>query len=308
MTDLAFFQGSVVTIGNFDGVHRGHREILAETVAQAREKDLRAVALTFRPHPQVVLRPQTAPSLLLTYDEKREALLAAGLDEVVDQSFDRSLAATPPERFFQDIVVGVHGAKALVVGYDFSFGRAREGHLQVLAELCRAAGARLTVVPPQHVAEQLVSSSAIRASLGRGQIAEARSALGRPFFYRGTVVTGDQRGRQLGFPTANVILGSGGAGEKLLLPFGVYATRLSVDGQEYSAVSNLGVRPSFTSDSNPVPVILETHLLDQSLDLYGRSVEVGFIDRIREERRFPSLEALQAQITKDLACARQMLG
>ncbi len=299
-------QGSVVTIGNFDGVHLGHQQIIQECIRQARSRGLVALAFTFCPHPQSVLRPERAPPLLLDYSEKKEILLSLGLDDVVEQRFDAEFAATPPEEFFRSILRRSLQASSIVVGYDFSFGRARSGHLQVLENLCASEGVTLTVVPPQRVSSEIVSSSVIRTHLGQGRVADACLGMGRPFFYRGFVQPGDRRGRTMGFPTANLALESPG---KLTLPFGVYATRLTADGLERAAaVTNIGVRPTFHSGGDhPAPVLVETHVLEGAPDLYGREVKVEFIDRIRSEQKFSSFAELQSQIAADVARARQIL-
>jgi riboflavin kinase/FMN adenylyltransferase len=301
-------QGSVVTIGNFDGVHLGHQQIIQECIRQARSRGLQALAFTFRPHPQSVLRPDRAPSLLLEYDEKRDALLALGLDEVVEQGFDASFAQATPEEFFRSVLRGRLDARAIVVGYDFSFGRGRTGHLQILESLCASDGVMLTVVPPQRVGAEVVSSSLVRTYLDSGRLAEATAGMGRPFFYRGVVRQGDQRGRVMGFPTANLSL-QPGAGRKLVLPFGVYATRLTSDGLErVAAVTNVGVRPTFAkADCGSPSVLVETHVLEGMHELYGGEVFVEFLARIRGEQTFSSIAELQAQIAADIARARQIL-
>jgi len=308
MSSGAKFQGSVVTIGNFDGVHLGHQQILQECIRQARSRGLRALAFTFRPHPQSVLRPDRAPSLLLEYDEKREVLLSHGIDEVVEQGFDASFAQTTAEEFFRVVLRERLDARAIVVGYDFSFGRGRTGHLQILESLCASDGVTLTVVPPQRVGAEVVSSSVIRTHLDLGRISEATSGMGRPFFYRGRVRQGDQRGRAMGFPTANLAI-EPGSGRKLVLPFGVYATRLTTHGLErVAAVTNVGVRPTFArADGGSSSVLVETHVLDGVHELYGREVRVEFVSRIRGEQRFSSMAELQAQIAADISRARQIL-
>ena len=301
-------KSSVVTIGNFDGVHLGHQKILALTIDQAGQSDARSVAFTFRPHPQSVLRPDRAPALLLSYDEKRELLLSFGMDEVIEQSFSQQFAGTTPEIFFEQVLLGALSARALVVGYDFTFGRERTGHLQVLERLCAGAGIEFTVVPPHRVDSEVVSSSVIRQALASGRVDEAALGLGRPFFYRGPVLRGDQRGRELGFPTANLLLDSSPAG-KLVLPYGVYATRLVHEQQAYAAVTNVGVRPTFQSSlSAELSVLVETHVLDQSLDLYGKMVRVEFVRKIRDEQKFQSGQELQVAIKSDISRARQILG
>jgi len=304
------FQGSVVTIGNFDGVHLGHQRILAITLEQSRELGAKAVAFTFRPHPQSVLRPDRAPALLLEYDEKRAVLESLGIDEVIEQPFDIDFAKTTAESFFEKILIGRLGVRAIVVGYDFTFGKGRNGHLQVLEHLCEKAGVRLTVVPPQQRDQEIVSSSAIRLALQQGQVWEALKSMGRPFSYQGVVVKGDQRGRKIGFPTANLVLHQT-VGGKMILPYGVYATRTWWNGSFHPSVTNLGVRPTFVvpESAEAVPLVyVETHLLDISPDLYGQKIRVEFVDRIRSEARFASVSELQAQISADILKTRQILG
>lgn len=298
---------SVVTIGNFDGVHLGHQQILRETLSQARQAGTRAVAFTFRPHPQVVLKPERAPSLLLTYDEKREVLLSLGVDDVFEQRFDLEFASNSPSSFFQQILKTRLAVRSLVVGYDFTFGKERSGHLQTLEHLCVSEGVSLTVVPPFRLDAEVVSSSSIRQALNQGRIHEAASNMGRPFFYRGTVISGDQRGRKLGFPTANLALDSG-VGSKMILPHGVYATWLVWNGRKLPAVTNVGVRPTFGARSREPQVLVETHALEGAPDLYHQTIQVEFVDRIRGEEKFSSIAELQAQIAQDSARARQILG
>lgn len=302
---------SAVTIGNFDGVHLGHQEIIRTTLQKAGSDGLEPVAFTFRPHPQSVLRPDRAPALLLTYDEKRELLLSHGIQRVVEQPFDPAFAATSPEGFFAQTLVGREKARQIIVGYDFTFGRERTGHLQVLQDLCDRAGVGLTVVAPRRLEQEVVSSSVIRGLLLAGQVRDAARLLGRPFFYQGPVARGDQRGRKLGFPTANL-----GVGGKLLLPLGVYATWAWVDGEKFPSVTNIGVRPTFADPSGGAASggpVCETHVLDASGrwspdGLYSRELRVEFMGRIREEKKFAGLAELSAQIAQDSGSARQILG
>ena len=295
--------GVVITIGNFDGVHRGHQQIIGETIRQARSLGCEAVALTFRPHPQSVLRPDRAPELLLTYDEKREVLLSIGLARVIEQPFDLEFSKTSPSDFFSEVLRSRLKARAVVVGYDFTFGKERTGHLQVLQGLCDAAQVRLTVVAPQRLDQEVISSSVIRQTLKLGQVQEAAKLMGRPFFYQGLVNRGEKRGRKLGFPTANLALG-----EKLVLPAGVYASCSQVRGQEYASVTHVGTRPTFGSG---LELLAETHLLEgfwQADSLYGESLRVDLIDRIRDEIKFETGESLRSQISQDVESARQKIG
>lgn len=298
-------KGSVVTIGNFDGVHLGHQEIVRVAIGQALALGAEPIAFTFRPHPQSVLRPDRAPALLLTYDEKRDTLLSLGISRVVEQPFNLAFSKTTPQEFFHGTLLGALGARALVVGYDFTFGKERSGHLQILQELCDQAGVELTVVAPQRVEQEVVSSSIIRLLLQQGQVGEAARLMGRSFFYRGSIQQGDRRGRTIGFPTANLALG-----EKIILPHGVFATWSTIDGVRYPSVTNIGTRPTFHSGGATV-ACAETHLLagvHGPDSLYSKTIQLDFVIRLREERKFAGVAELSAQIAQDVISARQILG
>jgi len=302
----------VVTIGNFDGVHLGHQMILSLAVEQARELGGTSVAFTFKPHPQISLRPEKELHLLCSYEEKLRLIAAAGIDIAIEQPFSREFSVTDPEQFFSEVLLKRLNAVAIVVGYDFGFGKGRGGHLSVLDELCRKAGVRLTIVQARQSDGEVVSSSRIRTHLLRGEVDTAARLLGREFSYSGIVVRGEGRGRIIGFPTANLRLEL-----KLALPWGVYATRSVLDdGRIVPSVTNVGVRPTFKAAEGQkpsaheleFPALIETHILDSSLDLYGRTLEVRFVHRIRDERKFSGIEALKAQISDDVGRARQILG
>ena len=309
MNPLRLSSPVILTLGNFDGVHLGHRQILDLVVGKARSQGGSAVAMTFRPHPQLALRPGTQLPLLSTYEERARLIRSSGVDALIEEPFSRELSNTPPREFFNEIVLRRLSARELVVGYDFAFGRGREGSLEVMQELCDAAGVTLTIVPPFKVEGEVASSSRIRALLLGGHVEEATRLLGHEFFYQGVIERGEQRGRKLGFPTANLRPRDG----KLVLPYGVYATwAVLEDGQRLPSVTNLGVRPTFIAQAaegeEQVPVISETHILDQKIDLYGRTLEVRFVARLREERKFSGLEALRTQIQTDVQEARKALG
>lgn len=296
---------AVLTIGNFDGVHVGHQAIMKLTIEKARARKGEAIAFTFRPHPQIALRPEANIPLINTYDEKLELLSALDLDRIVEQPFSREFSTTTPEQFFHEMLHKRLGAEAIVVGYDFAFGRGREGSLEALGELCRQAGVELTVVPAMRVTvgdqAEVVSSSRIRQHLLAGEVDFAAQLMGRPFFYRGVVIRGEGRGRKIGFPTANLQLD-----QKLHLPNGVYATEAYYQGRKYASVTNIGVRPTFHADAS-APLI-ETHLIDTFADLYGGALEIRFVKRLRAEKKFSGVEELTAQISKDIEAARGILG
>jgi len=302
---------NVVAIGNFDGVHLGHREILARAAEKAQSRAGHLMVYTFKPHPQIALRPEADLPLLSTYDERAELLEAAGVELLIEESFSRDFSTTTAEQFFSDILVGRLGAQEIVVGYDFAFGREREGSLESLTKLCQTSGVGLTIVPPHRpAAGEVVSSSKIRTELRAGRVDVANRLLGYEFFYRGVVLRGEGRGKQLGFSTAN--LSPQSMEGKLVLPLGVYATLASVKKstgtERFLSVTNIGVRPTFTAErAGEFPVWIETHLLDATPDLYGLVLKVRFIQWIRAERKFPSIDALRSQILADCVTARKTL-
>ena len=288
----------VITIGNFDGVHRGHQVIIAETVRQARALGGTPLAYTFRPHPRIALG-RGPVELITSYDEKTKLLGGFGLAGVIEEPFNAAYAARPPEDFFAEDLRKKLGARAVVVGHDFGFGRGREGQLEKLGELCRAADIKLTVIPPQLLDGETISSSAIRACLQAGRLREATRLLGRPFGYTGRVEAGEGRGRQLGYPTANIPPEEG----KVILPHGIYATWTWVGGRRYRSATNFGVRPMFTSAESAPAVLVEPYLIGERLDLYGREIQVQFVARLRDEKKFASVEELTAQIARDVGDA-----
>ena len=298
---------AVVTVGTFDGVHRGHRALVDRAVALAAERGVRAVALTFDPHPLVQLRPEAAPPLLQAVEERVAALEAAGIDEVVVARFDADLAALEPAAFVAEFLVGRLGAVGIVVGENFRFGRGAAGDTVLLRELGAAVGVAVAVVPLVAGDGAPVSSTALRAALSAGDVTAVAAGLGRPFALDGPVVRGEGRGRTLGIPTANVAVDPARA----LPADGVYACRASGrDGRGLPvaapAVVNVGRRPTFDGVGRTV----EAHLLDvpADLDLYGGRLRLAFVARIRPEQRFAGPEALVARIREDVAEARRLLA
>ncbi len=290
--------GPVVTIGNFDGVHHGHRALLSRLVDTARSLDAPAVVYTFEPSPRVVLAPSQHLPRILSWPDKVRLLGEQGVQAVVMERFTRSFAQHPPEWFAREVLARRLRAQALVVGYDFRFGRARVGDVNMLRQI-------LPDMPVEQVAAakldgRICSSSAIRDMVMAGDVAAAAQLLGRHHFVRGTVVAGDQRGRDIGYPTANVDTDA-----ELLPARGVYAVLAHVDeGGALPAVANLGVRPTFEGER----LQLEVHLLAYDGDLYGREVQVDFVQRLRDERRFDGVDALVTQIRADAAQAASLLA
>lgn len=294
-------KGTVVTVGTFDGVHRGHWAVLQEIRRRAVSRGLRSVLVTFHPHPLRIVRPEVAPLLLTTPDEKKEILAESGLDYAVFLKFSRALSLYPPERFVQEILIERLSVRELVIGYDHGFGRGRSGDAETLRSIGARAGFAVDVVRPVLAGEAAVSSSRIREAVGRGELREAAAALGRPYSLRGVVVRGDGRGRTLGFPTANL---GGISPEKALPPPGVYAVRGSVRSGVHDGALHLGPRPTFPG---ALPST-ELHLIDFEGDLYGEEVRVDLIERIREIRPFPTVEALVEQMAGDVDEVRRILS
>jgi riboflavin kinase/FMN adenylyltransferase len=283
--------GPVLTIGNFDGVHRGHRTLLDKARAVATALGVPAAALTFDPAPRDVLRPSNGIPRIQSMSRKLAHLAAAGLDAVVVQTFDLEMAALAPATFASRILVGDLGVAALVVGHDFRFGSRRAG----TADDLRALGVPVHALPALTDEEGVVSSSRIRELLGAGDVAGAARLLGHEHEVEGTVVQGERRGRTLGFPTANVEVDGG-----LLPADGVYAVR----AEGAAGVANLGTRPTFAGTGRR----LEVHLLDYQGDLYGKRLVVAFVARIRGEKRFESLDGLREAIAADAETARRIVS
>jgi len=290
--------GPALTIGNFDGVHQGHQHLLRELVATARSLGVPSCVYTFEPPPRVVLAPQQHQPRILPWTDKLRLLSEFGIDQVIVERFTRPFAQHPAPWFANVVLARRIRPSALVVGYDFRFGRARSGDLALLAELL--PGVPIDQVAPFELDGAVVSSSALRALVREGEVERAAVLLGRPHLVTGTVVQGDQRGRTIGFPTANLETDA-----ELLPANGVYAVRACVNGgPPLAAVANLGTRPTFDGRR----FLIEVHLLDWSGELYGDELSVTFIGRLRGEVRFPDADALVAQIRADVAEARVRLG
>ena len=295
---------AVVTIGTFDGVHRGHWEVLSEIQRRAEAVDGRSVLVTFHPHPLTIVRPESAPPMLTTPEEKEEILAESGLDYAVFLTFSPMLAAYSPRRFVEEILVERVNVGELVVGYDHHFGRGREGNVETLKVLGRELGFGVDVVGPVGSQGDAISSTRIRNALLEGDVETARAGLGRPYSLRGLVVRGDQRGRALGFPTANLEVRGAGEGGKLIPPPGIYAVRGTVRLGTFDGALHVGPRPTFRGS----PPTIELHLLGFEDDIYGEEVRVDFVKYLREVRPFETSEALVAQMQEDVLQAREALG
>jgi len=293
--------GSVVTVGTFDGVHRGHWQVLQQVVAEARSRGLPAVLVTFHPHPLRIVRPEAAPPLLTTPAEKIEILAESGLDYVDLLPFTRALADYSPRRFVEEILLGKLRCRELIIGYDHGFGKDRSGDPETLRAIGRELGFGVRVVEPVSAGQEPVSSTRIRRAVQAGDMATAAAALGRPYAVRGTVVRGDGRGARLGFPTANLQVSHP---DKLLPLEGIYAVRAVLREGTFDGVLHLGPRPTFTGSTPTV----ELHVFDWQGDLYGQQVRVDFHARVREVRHFASVAELVRAMEDDCRAARGLLS
>ncbi len=293
--------GAVVTIGTFDGVHRGHHEVLAEIADRAKGTGRRSVLVTFHPHPLRIVRPDMAPELLTTAAEKKELLAESGLEYVVFIPFTHVLKEYPARRFVEEILIGRVGMKELVIGYDHGFGKDREGTVETMHALGAELGFHVDVVEAVGAADSPISSTRIRRALAAGDVQTAAEGLGRQYSIRGLVIHGAERGRKLGFPTANLQLGDS---EKLLPLEGIYAVFGWVGGSRVAGLLHLGPVPTF-GGTQPT---IELHLLDWAGDLYGREVRVDFAARLRGILPFASVSELVEQMKKDEFAARALFS
>jgi riboflavin kinase/FMN adenylyltransferase len=292
-------KGAVVAMGNFDGVHLGHRAVIAAALEMGRRRGRPALALTFEPHPRRFFSPNTPQFKLSDEAAKLRLLAGTGLDGAVVMTFDKQRAGTTAQDFIHHDLIGRLGISGIAVGYDFHFGKGRVGSPSLLVNEAPRLGIEVDVQAHVDIDERPVSSSAIRMALAEGQIADATAMLGGPWFVMGTVIHGEKRGRELGYPTANIRL-EGNCG----LRHGIYAVRVGRGETRLDGVASFGRRPTF---DNGAP-LLEVFLFDFKGDLYGESLDVAFIDFIREELKFSSVEALVRQMDDDSARARAALA
>jgi riboflavin kinase/FMN adenylyltransferase len=288
----------VAALGNFDGMHRGHQALLAEVCRRAAAIHGTPVAVIFEPHPAQVLRPDKAPPLLMTLDQKLAALERAGLGGVAIVRFNHDVSRWEPEAFVERVLLKWLAVAEVWVGENFLFGRDRTGTFTLLRALGQDRGFRTEKIDPILYKDFVASSSRVRRLLSEGRVEEAAACLGHPYIITGTVVRGDGRGRELGVPTANLETRN-----PLLPAHGIYATRAEVNGVWHPAVTSVGVRPTIGDNK----LTVETFLLDGTYDLYGTRMQLAFVQWLREERKFESLEALAAQMRQDVEVARAIL-
>jgi len=292
---------TVVTVGTFDGVHRGHRDVVEKLVARAGELGVASVLVTFEPHPMEIVNPAAAPPLLTTREEKLEVLAETGLEYLAVVPFTQSLAAFSAEEFVGRVLRRCFRMKELLIGYDHGFGRQRAGNAEVLHALGKREGFRVEVIPPVEARDgRSISSTSIRRAVAGGDLERAADSLGRPYSVSGKVIPGDRRGRTVGFPTLNL---GAPPPRKLLPPEGVYAIRAQTPAGHFGGMMNLGPRPTFGDAATS----LEAHLFDTDGDFYGSAVRLDFIARLRETRRFSSPDALREQLKLDERNARRAL-
>jgi riboflavin kinase/FMN adenylyltransferase len=292
-------KGAFVTIGNFDGVHLGHHFIFRRLVAEARREGRPAVAISFDPHPKMVLHPERRPFYLITTLEEKIRLIAGlGIDAFILIPFSVEYARTTAEEFVRGILWERLGIRRIIIGHDYTFGRGKEGNEAFLIEAGRRLGFEVEVMNAFCVGDIVISSTKIREALLAGEVRFAATLLGRPYNLAGRVISGNQRGVRLGFPTANI------APDKELVPArGVYAVRVFREGKRHDGILNIGFNPTFADGKRSI----EVHIFDFQKDIYGESLEILFIERIRDEVRFESPEKLIAQIGRDIARARKIL-
>jgi len=280
----------VLALGNFDGLHRGHLKIVERVKRGAAEQGGTPMAMTFDPHPPRVVRPEKAPPLLMTKEQRIEALHRAGIQCIAIVRFTHEMSQWDPETFVRAVLVEWLRVSKVWVGANFLFGHARSGNFSMLRTLGQRYGFRAEKIDPVRYKDFVVSSTRIRRLVGEGRIDEAGALMGHPYYLDGSIVTGRGRGREIGFPTANLETAN-----ELIPPHGVYATTMTIDGNVRAALTNIGVRPTFGESD----VAIETHLLKYDGDLYGKRVRLAFVQRLRDERRFPDVDALRAQIEAD---------
>ncbi len=287
------YKNLVVGLGNFDGVHRGHQKLIAELISLSHELDGTPAVFTFHPHPQAVLDPENSPPLLLSPKAKQEIMAGLGIKVLLIVPFNLDFARLSPEDFIKQVLHEELGLKGVVVGYDYTFGYRGRGTPSVLEAYAPVYGYKVRVIQPVAIDGQVISSTLIRCLLSQGEIAEAAKYLGYGPFVEGQVVTGDKRGSVLGFPTANLNIE-----QDVLVPAnGVYAVKVSVNGNMFLGVANIGTKPTFQGKRRNI----EVHLLDFYQDLYGSLIRVTFIRRLRQEKRFETPDDLVKQIERDIA-------
>lgn len=295
-----FEKGTAVTIGNFDGVHKGHQRLIKAVCDMAEKKGLASVVVTFDPHPARVLRGGKTPPFITLIEQKLELLAKLNPDVALVLEFTKEMAALAPEKFVKTYLTSGLNMKEMIVGYDYALGKGRSGNFATLTELGRKLNYHVKRLDPVVIDSAIVSSTRVRDMVEAGQVWEARNLLGRYYQIKGQVVRGMNRGgRLLGFPTANLKLV-----DELFPKTGVYAIYVEISGKAYQGVANIGFNPTFGNDVLSV----EAHIMDFDQDIYGRDIRVHFVQRIRSEKKFNGLDELKARINQDIELGRQILS
>jgi len=291
-------ENPVLTIGNFDGVHRGHLALFEKVKERAQAINGVSVVMTFEPHPIKIMKPGNGPPLITLIKQKLSLISNVGIDVIFCIPFTREFASISAQNFIQNLLVDKIGIKEIVVGYDYTFGHKRQGDITLLKEMGDKIGFKVHVLGPVHIDDTPVSSTSIRKLVQKGQISEAKKFLGRDYQIAGSVITGANRGgKLLGFPTANLE-----PTDELIPKRGVYAVTVLMDDKTYNAVTNIGYNPTFGDNALSV----ETHLLDFSKDVVGKTIRINFIQRLRDEKTFGSVDELTEQIDQDVQRAREI--
>lgn len=289
-----------LTIGNFDGVHAGHRQLLEKIRVECQKNDLSFVVVTFIPHPQKILQPEKERFLLNSYETRRELLASLGVNYLVELKFTRDFSTLPPETFMKNHLFSYEGLRNFYLGYDFAFGANKQGGHDLATEICRPRGISVEIQPKFELSGEVVSSTSIRDLLLKGKVEDAARYLGRSFHLEGVVIKGEGRGKKIGFPTANIQVQP-----DLIVPQnGVYVTRTRYQNMTYQSVTNIGHNPTF-KDGHQINI--ETNIFDFDTDIYGEKLEIEFIRKIRDERKFPTVNDLIDQIRADVETSRSVL-
>lgn len=291
----------MVTLGTFDGVHLGHKRVLENLAASATDAGCESLLLTFYPHPRMVLKSGKPIKLLNTIEEKTRLLSALGIENLIIHPFDEEFSNMSAEDFVKKVLVGAFNTRKIIVGHDHRFGKGRTAGFEDLQRFGQQYGFEVEQIPARQIDDISVSSTKIREALNQGDVALAKTFLGYEYNVSGRVVLGRQLGRTIGFPTANIAVSDD---EKMLPEIGVYAVKVRLENEEFNGMMNIGFKPTVGSEY----LSLEVHLFDFDRDIYDKTVEVAFIERLRAEQKFGSLDELKAQIAKDEKLARQILG
>lgn len=290
-----------LTIGNFDGVHVGHRELLKKIKSECVAKDLQFVIVTFVPHPQKILQPEKERFLISSYDQRRLLLEELGVDYLIEMKFTRDFSTLPPEEFLKNYLFSYPKLKDFYLGYDFAFGANKQGTFDLVRSVCLPKHISVEIQPKFEFKGQVVSSSLIRSKLDEGNLEETTKLLSRPFHLEGFVIKGEGRGKKIGFPTANIQVSP----DVIVPQKGVYVTKTVYKGMTYKSITNIGSNPTF---KDTLQIHIETNVFDFDLDIYGENLDIHFLKKVRDEKKFPTVNDLIEQIKNDVIFAKEYLS